>query len=165
MEFYWNKVQPAGNRKQTNGFTNWEREQYVINKLSAEDIVNKIYNDTKIIVTSRTIQRHISKLGITRGHKEGHLLAYKQGKMDSYLKIVKKPKELTSRKRVRLQLGLRMAVLKRDNYTCKCGNIGYAGNPLQIDHIDNDRNNNSIDNLQVMCRECNQGKYWLSKLA
>ena len=140
---------------------NKEREWYVIQKMSTQDIADQIYRDTKIKIAARSIQRHIRKLGVIRERSESSLLMYSKGKMDNYLKSVRKVRNNSTRPR--LQIGLRYKVLKAHNFTCKCGNIGEKGNPLQVDHIDNNRENNDFNNLQVLCRECNQGKYWAQK--
>ena len=62
-----------------------------------------------------------------------------------------------------IPLKTRWEVLKRDNYVCKkCGKSpGKDKNvELEIDHIVPVAKNgpNDVDNLQTLCRECNQGK-------
>jgi len=47
---------------------------------------------------------------------------------------------------------------KRDGEYCKmCGKLPWEGQ-LVIDHIDNDNSNNSLNNLQILCRGCNYVK-------
>lgn len=56
---------------------------------------------------------------------------------------------------------LRSKVLKRDNYTCQhCGKTVEDGVKLEIDHMIpvSLGGTDDIDNLQVLCMECNRGK-------
>lgn len=46
------------------------------------------------------------------------------------------------------------AMKKRKDYCEKCGGT----NRLQIDHIDANRSNNNIDNLQTLCKPCHDIK-------
>jgi len=62
-----------------------------------------------------------------------------------------------------IPLNLRFKILKRDNYTCvKCGQSPAKSNTveLEIDHITpvSKGGTNDIENLQTLCRNCNQGK-------
>lgn len=62
-----------------------------------------------------------------------------------------------------IPLKLRFKILKRDNYTCvKCGQSPAKNNAveLEIDHITpvSKGGTNDIENLQTLCRNCNQGK-------
>lgn len=65
--------------------------------------------------------------------------------------------------RTTIPLKDRWAVLKRDNYRCvKCGACPSNNHQveLEIDHIHpvSKGGGNSIENLQTLCRDCNQGK-------
>lgn len=56
---------------------------------------------------------------------------------------------------------VRYKVFKRDNYTCQiCGRTQKDGVKLHIDHIKPvaKGGTNNIDNLRVLCAECNMGK-------
>lgn len=73
----------------------------------------------------------------------------------------KKPRKNT---RKTIPLTVRHNIFKRDNYTCiKCGQSP-AKNPtnveLEVDHIlpVARGGNNDVENLQTLCRKCNQGK-------
>ncbi|OIO51485.1 MAG: hypothetical protein AUJ45_00520 [Parcubacteria group bacterium CG1_02_50_68] len=62
-----------------------------------------------------------------------------------------------------IPLNVRWKVLKKDNYTCvKCGQSPAKSNDieLEIDHIlpVAKGGTNDIENLQTLCRKCNQGK-------
>jgi len=49
---------------------------------------------------------------------------------------------------------IRDAVLLRDQLTCKhCGKYGN-----EVDHVNNDSHNNSLSNLQTLCRSCHSVK-------
>lgn len=60
--------------------------------------------------------------------------------------------------------GKREDVLKRDNYKCvKCGMSDEQhkekwNKPITIDHIDKNRKNNNMDNLQTLCLKCHGSK-------
>lgn len=56
---------------------------------------------------------------------------------------------------------LRFEVFQRDNFTCQaCGRTPKDGVPLEVDHIvpRSLGGSNAIDNLQVLCKQCNIGK-------
>ena len=69
----------------------------------------------------------------------------------------------TAAPRVTIPLKDRWAVLKRDSYRCaKCGASPSSDHTveLEVDHIHPviRGGGNSLDNLQALCRKCNQGK-------
>lgn len=62
-----------------------------------------------------------------------------------------------------ISLNVRWKILKKDNYTCvKCGQSPAKNNDveLEIDHIlpVAKGGTNNIENLQTLCKKCNQGK-------
>ena len=60
--------------------------------------------------------------------------------------------------------GIRLQVLKRDNFSCvKCGMTDAQhkekwGRPITVDHIDKDRKNNTLENLRALCLSCHGKK-------
>ena len=60
--------------------------------------------------------------------------------------------------------GLRQSVLERDNYSCvKCKltrkeHYNRFNRDITIDHIDKNRKNNTLDNLQTLCVPCHNEK-------
>src|SRR5262245_21578742 len=66
--------------------------------------------------------------------------------------------------------GLRAAVLARDGYACvRCGMSDSAHKdtwkrPITIDHIDRDKTNNAMENLQTLCLRCHGRKDQLPHL-
>jgi hypothetical protein len=73
----------------------------------------------------------------------------------------KRKEEVVVKKRKTIKPKLRFTVLKRDNYTCQsCGATPRDGVKLEIDHIKpvSMGGSDDLDNLQVLCRECNLGK-------
>ena len=60
--------------------------------------------------------------------------------------------------------GLREVVIKRDKY--KCVDCGFTRKQhkqkwkidLNVDHLDRDRNNNMVENLQTLCLKCHGSK-------
>lgn len=104
-------------------------------------------------LSSRTIQRAIKEAGITRSASDRFKNAISRGRM-VYRKL---PLE-QRKKRIQVPVKLRWQVLEKFNRRCvACGVSGQHGK-LEIDHIDNNPSNNSIDNLQVLCDLCNKGK-------
>lgn len=66
----------------------------------------------------------------------------------------------TEARRARHDLHLRLAVMRRDSYTCNhCGYIGTLGD-LELDHVVpwSWGGADSFDNLQTLCRPCNRRK-------
>jgi rubredoxin len=64
-------------------------------------------------------------------------------------------------KRKPIKPSLRFEILKRDDYRCQmCGVNAKDGATLEIDHIHpvSKGGTNELDNLQVLCRDCNAGK-------
>ena len=60
--------------------------------------------------------------------------------------------------------GVKAQVLERDNHTCvSCGmneqaHIKKWGYRISVDHIDGNRNNNILENLQTLCLSCHGTK-------
>jgi len=69
--------------------------------------------------------------------------------------------------------GNKELVYKRDNYSCVCCGMSQRkhiiifNKKLTVDHIDGNRNNNSLNNLQTLCSKCHGSKdskrYWKNK--
>lgn len=107
-------------------------------------------------ISARQVQRIVNKAGKARTKSESFVLAIKSGRMKYY----HKPEHLLKKNnRKTVQGPLRYAVLERDKHTCQsCGSTVKDGIRLEIDHIDEDPTNNAMENLQVLCNICNQGK-------
>ena len=54
-----------------------------------------------------------------------------------------------------------MQVLQRDNYRCVLCGADKTHARIQIDHINEDKNDNRLENLQTVCEDCNKGKAYL----
>lgn len=70
-------------------------------------------------------------------------------------------KAMKASERLNLDNSLRYQVLKKDNSTCRmCGRSTVDGVKLEIDHITpvSKGGRTSLDNLQVLCYDCNRGK-------
>ena len=88
------------------------------------------------------------------------LSAFHEGKISREQLLAGTPDEPT---RTTIALKDRWAVLKRDNYRCaKCGASPSSDHTveLEIDHVIPvvKGGRNSLENLQTLCRRCNQGK-------
>lgn len=66
--------------------------------------------------------------------------------------------------------GNRLSVLTRDNYSCvKCGMSDREhktkwSRPITVDHIDKNRKNNDLTNLQTLCLSCHGRKDLIPRL-
>jgi len=99
----------------------------------------------------RTLQRWLKFWGISRTAGDAYRLAVSQGKVTYHYTPNKKKRKTINHK-------LRTFILERDQYTCvKCGNTKNEER-IQIDHIDNNPSNDSINNLETLCEPCNKGK-------
>ena len=98
--------------------------------------------------------------------KKALVLAYnsvdkKDGKTVGQEPIANKvAQEISKNKREEISIRRRFLVFKRDQFTCVlCGRSG-VGVKLEVDHKNplSKGGNNTIDNLQTLCFECNRGK-------
>lgn len=105
-------------------------------------------------ICPRTIERYMHKAGILREPTSARKMAAKYRDY-SHLKA---QKLLTARRTIPLKL--RYKILREHPYCAICGVTADAGGLLQIDHKNNNSGDNRPDNLQVLCSECNKGKYW-----
>ena len=88
------------------------------------------------------------------------LAAFHEGKISRERLLAGNSDEPT---RTTIPLKDRWAVLKRDNYRCaKCGASPSNDHTveLEVDHVIPvvSGGSNSLENLQTLCRRCNQGK-------
>jgi len=86
---------------------------------------------------------------------------------DKYRRKENKRRRIKDRlRRGQLTRGLGKSQVRRHKYLgnecAKCHHLGSIDNPLTIDHIDNDRQNNGPTNFQTLCFNCNQTKETLS---
>lgn len=138
-------------------FASLLKKYYLVEEMSGIEIASKFLNDSGIKLSPREIQRRLKDLGMVRDKKESFRLAIKKGRMN-YDNLRKPIKSDQLRKGISLKN--RYLVLKRDNFKCvMCGKTAKE-DILIIDHIKpvTDGGKNDIDNLQVLCRECNHGK-------
>lgn len=131
--------------------------------LKTEDIINlyrqqhssqEIKDILGLTLSVRQVQRIIKKAGITRSMSDAFQIAVNKGRVTYH----KNPNRI---RRHKLPLGTRYKVLERDGFKCvKCGATATESR-LEVDHIDEDKNNNPKDlsNYQILCEECNKGKF------
>lgn len=130
-------------------------------KEDVEFILNNYKNVTmtvtamakKFNVTNRTIQRLVKAHGLVRTVAEANkvtakLKDYSKHRVPDHLKV----------KRNILKRSIRYELISKHPFCSTCGSRPQDGVRLEIDHIDNNPSNNNIDNLQVLCMFCNQGK-------
>lgn len=117
----------------------------------------EIREELRIPQSIRQIQRWLKSWGVIRTSPDSFRMAIKRGKVKWKLKENKI-------KRHPVALRLRYQIIQRDGHRCvACGATPAMGAVLEVDHIDNDKNNNVLSNLQTLCHSCNQGKYLASE--
>lgn len=135
---------------------------FLYNVIGAEeDIVNHYKNVTmkvedlakKYDVTVRTIQRIAKKYGVVRTVAEANKVTAKLKNYSSH----RVPEHLKVKRNI-LKRSIRYELISKHPFCSTCGSRPQDGVRLEIDHIDNNPSNNNIDNLQVLCMFCNQGK-------
>lgn len=139
---------------------------YMKNSVRNEEIATKYTNGAYAAklakeygISIRQIQRICKTKGVIRTIKESFNMAVEEGRVPYY----RKPEHLKV-KRKTISMAQRYRTLVRDDYTCRlCGASRKDGIRLEIDHIDNDRRNNSPRNLQTLCDACNKGKSYASE--
>ena len=97
----------------------------------------------------KPIKRCIIKYGISTSHFTGKL--WNKGR------TLLKEEDIACKKRRNKQIKSFLFKSGRKEYKCdKCGISKWFGEDikLEIHHIDGDKNNNLIDNLQILCPNC-----------
>jgi len=62
------------------------------------------------------------------------------------------------------RVGSKLSVTKHKKSFCeKCGFVAIASCQLDVDHIDGDRENDALHNLQTLCSNCHRLKTFLGK--
>lgn len=130
---------------------------YTVERKSSIEIAEQITNEVGQAISPRAIQWRIKELGIGRTLSEAFLLAIGSGRK-SYENLRKPIKASENRKGI--SLGIRYAVLKRDEFHCVLCGATAKDSQLVIDHIVPVLRNgtNDLTNLRVLCRPCNHGK-------
>jgi hypothetical protein len=103
-----------------------------------------------------TIKRRIADAGLDTSHWLGG--AYLRGKKHSWSRSRPLESLLVRGSRYGSH-DLKLRLLKAGLFKCACAMCGLAhwlgqAIPLELDHIDGDRENNCIENLRVLCPNC-----------
>ena len=144
-------------KKLNSNFNKIISDLYLGSNFSGQEISDELFIKTGILITSRSIQRQLKKLGIIRGFSEAFNISIKKGRK-SYAHLRRTVKSKDMRKGIRPKL--RYEVLSRDNFKCVlCGNTA-ADDRLEVDHIKPVvyGGTNETGNLRTLCAECNKGK-------
>lgn len=150
------KMHDIGN-KLNQDFDTIISDLYLKNNFSGQEISDTIFIKTNILITPRSIQRQLKKLGIIRSFSAAFNISIKKGRK-SYAHLRRAVKSKDMRKGI--QPKLRYEVLSRDNFKCVlCGNTA-ADDRLEVDHIKPVvyGGTNITSNLRTLCAECNKGK-------
>ena len=104
-------------------------------------------------ITARQIQRIMRDLGIVRTHGDAFRLAVAKGRVPyDKRKKGKKPRKAVNN-------ALRWSIMTRDGFQCRaCGRTAKHC-PLDVDHINGIPTDDRQENLQILCQDCNLGKY------
>jgi len=130
--------------------------------MSSQEISEYIFENFKISITTRSIQRQLKKINLIRDFSSAFNLAIKKGRK-SYEKLKRLKKSSSMRKGIYPKL--RYEVMKKDNYRCViCGKTA-SEERLEVDHIITvvSGGKNDISNLRTLCAECNKGKMLLEE--
>lgn len=106
-------------------------------------------------VTARTVERWAAKAGIVRELQTAQSMS---ARYRDYVSVSSKQK-LNINKRKPIRPAVRSLLLETYPYCMQCGITPEQGVRLEIDHINNDPSDNRMENLQVLCRSCNMGKF------
>lgn len=146
----------------SHSFNDLIKDLYLNKTMSAAEISDELYKQTKILITPRSIQRQLKQIGIIRSFSQAFNLSIQKSRKtyDHLRKTVK-----SSALRRGIAPKLRFQVLKRDNFKCAlCGKTAKEDH-LEIDHIVPvvSGGTNNFDNLRTLCGECNKGKMLLEE--
>lgn len=123
--------------------------------MSAQEIADIINKDSASpLITPRSIQRRLKKLGTIRSVGDAYRIAANKGRIQWSFKLNKvRRKPINAR--------IRFQVLHRDNYKCLLCGATAETSVLEVDHIIpiNKGQDDSIENLRTLCHECNRGRH------
>ncbi len=131
---------------------------YVNKKLCGSEISDLLYQNSKIRITKRSIQRRLKAQQLTRPQSESIRRAIMNGRK-RYDHLRKPIKSVEFRRGISLKL--RFQTMKRDNFRCVlCGKGVKDDELLEVDHLIPvvSGGTNSPENLRTLCRSCNRGK-------
>jgi hypothetical protein len=140
------------------------RAWYADDKMSSPEICEKVYREHGIVVTPRSVQRTVRKLGIIRTGGEAFRMAMGRGR----IRWEKSDKPKTARKK--LAWREKYAIVTRDKWTCvECGfhHLDDSFQFLMVDYkvllalggVDVE------SNLQTLCVECHGKKTLVDRKA
>lgn len=125
-------------------------QHYLSETITVKDISNAY------LITERMIQRIIKEYGITQDHSIRQKIAWENSNsLKKHIELCKSNRK--SNKRKTISPKIRVYILERDNFMCQFCGAGKESR-LHIDHIDKNTENNSLDNLRVLCMQCNLGR-------
>lgn len=137
----------------------YRKEEVLKRAYLAGMCAQELKEEFDIEVTTRSVQRFIEKLGITRSDSEHRLLSISKGRMSyDHLRKEKKAKEY----RKAFSDAQRYSIMNRDGFRCVlCGSTARDGVALQLDHIirPEDGGTNDPSNVRTLCISCNVGRY------
>lgn len=131
---------------------------YVEEKWCAQQIRDRVVEKTGIELTTRSMQRALQSLGVTRPVGDAFRLAAKTGR-------VKWAYKENKYKRKALNPKVRYRVMERDRFKCVLCGVTAKDSILEVDHIVavSDGGGHEMENLRVLCYECNIGRYRAQK--
>ena len=128
-------------------FSREEIEEIVKNSYSNREVARKMGYSVNGGGTMASIKKMYNELGLDTSHFKGQGWNKDNYNYDAFCDGTTKKNGKTTQKPL---------VALRGRKCEKCGLIEWLGEPinLQIHHIDGNRSNNSLDNLQLLCPNC-----------
>lgn len=140
------------------------RGWYVDESMSCPEICEKVYREHGIIITPRSVQRTVKRLGVSRPMKEAFRMAMGRGRMR--WEKSDKPKAV----RKRLTWNEKYQVMSRDKWTCVGCGFHHQDDSFQFLTVDHEvplalGGEDSESNLQTLCVECHGKKTLVDRKA
>jgi 5-methylcytosine-specific restriction endonuclease McrA len=114
---------------------------------------------TAFSMSRRRVQQIVTAAGLIRTRAESNRVV---APLKPKHRIRRRKYESGTVKRRRPDVAVRYTLLNKNPWCALCGMTAKDGVQLHLDHIDNDPRNNDPSNFQVLCNQCNVGKYWAS---
>lgn len=140
------------------------RRWYVDEMMSAPEICEKVYREAGILITPRSVQRIVKRLGVVRSTGDAFRAAMGRGRM--HWEKSDKPKKI----RKKIVWREKYQILTRDKWTCVTCGFHHKEDSFQyltVDHIEPLALGgvDGEENLQTLCVKCHGEKTLVDRKA